>query len=170
MNSGIVKSLAAVLFLNALAAGAWFFFYKEIASERDGVLSLKNDILVADAKLKNIRSLGQSLESIAEDREKAEKIFVSSEEIVEFIEDTEELARLSGVEMEIKSAALPAKLEDKGPIFSVKLDGAFGQVFRFSSLLEKTNYEISFEEVKLAKGEDGRWIGEIELKLLSYKF
>ena len=170
MKSGIVKSLAAALFLNILAGAGWFIFYREIEKKRDNVVSLKSDISAADLKLKNIKILDQSLGLIAKDKIKVERIFIGGDEIVRFIEDTEKLAVLSGVAMEISSAALPARVEEKGPLFVLKLAGAFGQVFRFVSLFERMNYEISLEKVKITKGEKGGWAGEIEIRLLSYKF
>jgi len=170
MNSGIVKSLAAALLLNTLAAGAWFLFYGEIEQRRDIVMSLKNDIAAADLKLKNIRSLDQSLAAIAADKTKVEEVFVGADEIVRFIEDAERLAVISGAEMEISSAVLPLKAEERGPLFVLKLAGSFGQIFRLLSLFEKTSYELSLEEVKMTKGEQSGWSGEIELRLLSYKF
>lgn len=170
MNRKVLNTILLVLFFNLAAAAGWWFFYGQIKEKRDKVVGMTNETLAADLKRKNIQELDQSLNSIAEEKAKVEAAFASESELVRFIESIERLAALSGAELEIKSAALPLDPNEKGPVFTLNVEGGFGQAFRFLTFLESANYEIVVEEARLNKGDEAGWAGQIRLKLLSYKF
>lgn len=166
----ILGTVLLVLFFNLAAAAGGGVFYGLIKAKRDKVIALTGETLAADLKRKNIRGLDQSLNSISQEKAKVEAAFASKSDLVRFIENVERLAALSGIALEIKSAALPLDPNEKGPVFTLNVKGDFGQEFRFLTLLESANYEIVLEEARLNKSEEAGWAGQVRLKLLSYKF
>ena len=159
-----------MLVLNLAAAAGWWWVYRGLTKTNDRIGVLNREISLADAKQKNIRLLHQTLQSIERDKSRVDAVFVDEHSVVRFIENLEELAALSGVELEISSAALPVETDEGGPIFNLSIKGGFGRLFRFFELLEKINFQIRIESASFNIFGSGIWNSQIKLRLLSYQF
>lgn len=170
MKGRIAKIIIIVLAFEITAAVGWWLVYGRIQKINSGMLFIKKEIADSDLKQKNIRRLDQILQDIDAERKKIKSVFVTEAEVVGFIENLEETARLSGAELEIQSASLPTKAEEGGPVFSLNLSGSFSRVFKFFELLEKMKFQIKLEDVRANKNDkENMWEAQIRFKLLSYK-
>lgn len=170
MPRKILSTFLIFLALNLILAGGWLFLYQQMQKTKGALTSLKEEIAAAELKQKNIKALGKLLDDIDTDRQKITDAFVNERQVVRFIEDLEGLANLNQVNLTIKTASLPTRAEEGGPTFRFSAEGSFGSVFTFFKMLEKINYQITFEEVRFSKETQKQWIGEFSAQLLSYRF
>ena len=136
MKNNILKIIIITLTLNSAAGFGWWWLYNQIKKESKNIGVLNNDVATAAAKQRNIKTLEQTLKSIEEKKLKIDSSFTDEKGIVRFIENIEELAAFSGVNLEISSASLPLKTEEGGPSFNLIINGGFGRLFKFFSLLD----------------------------------
>lgn len=169
MPRKILSTFLVLAALNLILAGGWLFLYQQMQKTKGALTSLKEEIAAAELKQKNIKALDKLLDDIDTDRKKITGAFVDERQVIRFIEDLEGLADLNQVNLTIKTASLPTRAEEGGPTFRFSVEGNFGSVFIFFAMLEKINYQITFEEVWFAKETKKQWIGEFNMKLLSYK-
>ena len=169
-KSKIAKAAVLILALDLASLAGWWLLYNEIRNKDERIASIRQDIVLQEAKQKNIKQLDQTLGSIVPEKSKIDRVFADSGSIVKFIEDLEKLTVLSGAELEILSGAFPAKAEEGGPFFTLNVKGGFNRVFKFLSLLEKMSYQIRVEGARFGSDEAGAWSSQIKLRMLSYKF
>lgn len=166
----ILQTALAMLAVNLVALAGWWLFYRTINSSGLKLETLRREISTAEAKQKNIKALAQTLGEISEKKSEINRVFVDEKSVIKFIEALEEMASVAGVSMEIPSASLPAKIEDGGPSFTLNLEGSFGRLFRFLSLVEKMDYQLKAESARFSVPEDADWNAQIKIRLASYNF
>lgn len=134
----------------------WFLFYS-ISSFRT------NEILVEKAGQEsanlNSPSRGQS-GYLAKSLDDLNAYFVSPEGRVALLAELEALAAQSGITYVLNSA-------NDGPQISLDLNvrGTFQNIYYFIRLLESSGYWVSFENVSLSKGTDGKWSGSLVVSI-----
>ena len=108
------------------------------------------------------------MQDIEKDRAKINGAFVDSKTLVLFIEEVEQIAARSAIELTIESVSLP-QASDGFPVFHLKTDGSFSATHRFLALLEALRYHVSLANVRMAKNDVKKtWTSAIQLDLLSY--
>ncbi|QQG45989.1 MAG: hypothetical protein HYY55_03360 [Candidatus Niyogibacteria bacterium] len=170
MNKGALKTIIILFLLNALAIFGWWLFYRRLDDAGGRIGVLREEIFAADAKQKNIKLLEETLQSIGDDRSKIEDVFVDEKSVVGFIENLEKVAADAGASLEISSVSLQAKVEDGGPSFNLNLEGSFGRLLKFLTLLENINYQVKIGTARFSVLNSGIWDLQVKLNLLSYKF
>ena len=170
IKSNLLKALIMIFIIDAAALAGWWRFYRGINNMSSSLDILREEVLVAETKQKNIKLLAQTLDTISEKKSKIDTVFIDEQSVVRFIEDLEEVASTAGVSLEIASASLPTQTGAGGPSFDLKLGGSFGRLLKFLTMIEKTSYQLKIETASFGALEEGRWSLQLKLQLLSYKF
>lgn len=138
-------------------------------------LEAKIKLKKAEANIKNIKNLEESLEVLTEENKKTSSVFLKENNVVSFIETVENLGRSSNVKLDISSINFnPTQGEEiKSFRLNINTEGSFQNIFYFISLLEKVSYSILFNKVSLQKidnenNDEILWKSGIDFSVLSY--
>ena len=167
-NSNILLMIS-VLVLTGLSFLA-IFLYGKLKEMADDEYGLKSDISNLNNEVKDLKIFENFISDTGNDRKKISSGFVDSNGLVRFIEDAEQVGKNSGVDVNVESASPVINQKDLGPSFHLQASGGFGQVFRYSILLENLPYELAFEKINISKSDIGSWRGDYIIRLLSYEF
>lgn len=123
-----------------------------------------------EAALKiNQRERAQTLKLVAETYEEdlttLRNFYLRKGDEVVFIEETESLARQSGLDFEIVSInpILTTEAEFKEDIeLRVGIEGSWRQIMNFLEQLEKASFGVSVENVSIDATAPGEWSGFVE--------
>ena len=163
---------AAVLILLPLAL-AGFIFQKLTALQWE-LSAIEREIVLLNSKQRNIKSLKGVLSELTDRPQRLDNLFIDEKTLVRFIEDLEELAKESGVELKVDSAVLPQSPEEAGPTFEFTASGEFRNLFKYQRMLENSPYQLVFEKIETAQvSREGvkkgpSWSARYKLKVISY--
>lgn len=123
-----------------------------------------------------IRVLDNSVKAIEKERVQLENHFAQNSDIVPFLNTIEGLASKVGIKAEVTSVDL--LVDRDGIMVGMKVSGAFGDLYKFLTLLENSPYELEFTGVDMSKGVGGDsgsknvtfsgWDVYLKIKLLSF--
>jgi len=142
-----IELLLSFLFFIACVF-AFGFLYQRVESNNAQAEETQLALETLVAKVDVAKTLNQTLESISRDQAKLEESFVSSLDIVPFLDSIESTARGIGIISEVTSVAINE--EEKVLLVEVRANGSFARLYQFLTLLEQAPYEIKFDSVDLA--------------------
>ena len=164
--------VAAILVLAAISAYgiAVWKIRKNISEAAD----LSSSIAVESQKEAGIESTRNILRGTAAEREKIDMYFVSSDNIVDFLEKIELLGKKSGITLSFDSVDIPP---DEKNVLRVRVgtEGNWENTFYFLSLIENLPFKIELGKSSISKAERvvsnvkiSYWRGDFTIKLVSF--
>ena len=159
-----------ILVLSLIVSGAFGFAWiqRTISKKAKELSELNLKLAILESEQKSISGLKKFLEEKKTDKDKLDKVFLSDEKIVEFIEELEKLSGAENVEIKIQSALVSEK-QKENPVFNFELRGNFENIFRVMALMENLPYQLEIDEAGLTKeGKDKKWKGQFRIKILSF--
>lgn len=138
---------------------------KDIKAGSAEILVQKENLVTLEAKAESFERFKKSLQEIKPNLEKIDKLFISSEAPVDFIDFLEKTSKESSLEIKI-SSALSTKVEkDLWPslVFQITSVGSFPAFLKFLEKLELEVYLIEIQNLNVTR------IGEAELKTKEYE-
>lgn len=171
--SFIIVSIVTLLLL-----GVYIFFSYKINSVFDEAESVVHERLSLEAKERQLSKTEDAILSTKDKRLELEKHFITSDELVSFIEYVESLDNISGGTLVIDEV----DVNDEGgkPALRVSLSasGTYKQIYKLLSLIETMPYEIDIPmfDVSMSDVESSddisatspKWSAEIDFIVVSY--
>ena len=171
----ISLSVSIIVFL--LLGVSFFLLYKKIENNIGISKQAQIDLQTEMGKREEIKNFNDSFKSIAEDKTLFETHFVQSSNIVPFLNTIGQMASSVGTKLEVSSIEVAE--DNTGLIMEMNDTGSFLQVYKFTTLLENSPYELEFSSVdmttpppqqtdknKNAKGNV--WQAVFKMKLISF--
>ncbi|KKR67949.1 MAG: hypothetical protein UU10_C0033G0009 [Parcubacteria group bacterium GW2011_GWF1_40_6] len=168
----LIVSLALVI----VFCFAFIFLYKKINENNQKAEENAIAWMEGERRRENITSLDRAFEEIFENKTLLERHFAKSSDVVPFLDTLEGLAPKAGVEMEVNSV----NIKDDNTVLSIdiRVNGNFGAVYKFLSLLENSPYELDFSSIDMSKlktgdsidktVEESKWDAVFRIQLLSF--
>ncbi len=151
------------------------YFYK-IASDSDQSFRLKEEEWQKESLRRDqIRELNNSIKTIEEQSAQLGSHFAKSSDIVPFLNTIEGLASKVGAKAEVTSVDI--ETDDTILLVGMKASGAFGNIYKFLTLLENSPYELKFLSMDInkeiatdavGKSMSRGWNAVFRIKLLSF--
>lgn len=178
---GSKKILIIILLLNFVILVVYLLLFLSIKNKNEETSVLLNEIKTQTNKGTEFKLVEDDLEATEMDRKKINLYFVQGGEggIVLFVEDVENMGKLSGVDLDIKSIAfkefdLNNNNSENSNIFenmkvNLAIEGEWSDILYFLKLLESSPYCISFDKVYLEKKEEKNpllWGGSFNLNII----
>ena len=124
------------------------------------------------SKEEKIRIIKNITETNKEPIQTLRNYFIQKSDEVEFIEQIEKLARVSGVKFDIISIDIKINQSDsfkENVDVKMKLEGSWQNIIYFVDKLEKMPFGVSIENMNLDTSTSGNWLGFIEFILFREK-
>jgi hypothetical protein len=175
------KNATILILLNIFLLAGYLVVSGEISNNNNQISSLTEELDRSLIKGKNLNLSRRITEETAIERDKLDSYFISSNDVVSFIKEIENLANLADVSIEINSVSIGDYVEEqkKSDVIEVldldiNLSGSWSGSFHFISLLEEMPNKISVERLNLSAKESSnnkttKWDGAIGLKILKLK-
>lgn len=172
--SKIPLVLSIVFFCTSLT---FFIFFYRVIDGNNKKSSEKEEAWLAESlRREGVKEIYTSFKSISEDRDKIDKHFAKSSDIVPFLDSIEGLTSKINLKAEISSVdVLPDK---SGLMIGMRASGTFSDVYKFLTLLENFSYELDIVGVDMSKtgGTDvegkkptaPKWDANFRIKLVSF--
>ncbi len=183
------KILGVLLLLNIVAvAGCFFMFY--IISETNGKISaMTSEVDFYLEQEETVSSLDSLLKDVSLQAEKMTSYFVSSDGIVDFIEEVENLASENDLSFDVSSVEISPGSDDFVETLIVKVDarGSWEDMYYFLAALEYLPFKLNIKTINLMEiqpslrtevsSEDGNsvvvegglWRAVFDIEVLKFK-
>jgi hypothetical protein len=170
--------LLVIAVLNILLIGGLWFGYQSMSDHRAEYERLTGDIAKEETTRKSAASLRRTLEAILPARTKLDSFFYqhSDDDGVRFVEEIEDLARITGVELQVSGANFTGIPPDAVFRMDTRVVGTWTQVNQFMQLLEKfparvlvTRWFVQSENSAKELTPNSRWSGVVDFDLMSIK-
>lgn len=135
--------------------------------------------VLTDLKTESIRETNSKevkflLEETEEERARIEDYFVDSASIIAVIEEIESLARRVNVNLTLRSANTNAETPNGPKTLQIdaKMEGKFGDVYRFLSLVERMPYKIFLERASMVTRTASirtPWEANVTIRITSFR-
>lgn len=166
MKTNTYTILVLSLICAIAASSVFYWLMVQVRTNTLDAYNMQQQASTASADVNHMHVLTNIVEKYQDEQESFKKLFVSSDEIVSFLQELEQLGRSAGVVTEVGS------IHDKGNsvLISVSTDGSFAQVRSFLELMENIQYAAFIESVYFTKHkQDGVWGCQIKLSVLKYE-
>lgn len=169
----LTVTLAAGIAVVAVVAlvGAYVFLYLEInkvSSEHMALVEEADLLETQNARTNNIRSL---IRANGQLRDELDELFVTENDVVDFLDDIENLGLLSGASLSVESVNR-GKVLDKDKIaeeliLAIKAEGDLQELFHLLALFEHFPKALSVESVRFTQhATEFFWSGSFRLNLV----
>ena len=156
-----------------LSCSVFIFLYSEIKQNNQnaelGTIAWQTETV----RSSEINTLNSELEQVSDERVLLNSHFIQSSNVVPFLNTVEQLG--SSVGSDIQITAVDTGTNKNQLIVSLVAKGSFGQVYKFLTLLENSQYEITFNSMDLHKEvapsasvKSTDWEGDFQIQLLSF--
>lgn len=178
---GSKKILIIILFLNFVILAVYFLLFFSIKNKNEKTSILLNEIKTQTIKEAEFKLIENNLKETEIDRKKINSYFIQEGEegVVLFVEYIENMGKISGVNLDVKSISFKEfdsnKINSESQnIFenmkvSLVVEGEWSDVIYFLKLLESSLYSMSFDKVYLEKEEVENsflWKGTFNLNII----
>lgn len=169
-----IKLFAIAIILVMAAISVYGMAILKIRKNVSETANLGSSIAAESQKEASIESIKNILRNTAAEREKVGAYFVSSDNIVDFLEKIELLGEKSGVNLSFDSVDIPP---DEKSILRVRIgtEGKWEDTFYFLSLIENLPFKIELEKSSVIKTvktvsnvKVSYWRGDFTVRLLSF--
>jgi len=173
--------LIFLIILNLSAIGLYWFLSSQINKNTEMVSNSASELNIQVAKEKQLKLSRNIIDDTEADRNKLDSFFVSSDGIVSFIQEIENLADSAGLSIEIISVevddyVLNEKVDAVIEVLNLTLDvsGSWSGNFYFLNLLETMPHKINIGRLNLqarrdSKGRTTGWESIIGIEVLKLK-
>ena len=154
----------------------YLFLYTQISNnmktEQDAEIKWQNET----SRRNEMSTLNQSIKTIDQERIALNSHFISSANVVPFLDDIGQLSQEANISSDIVSVDI---LQNKGGLqVGVKSSGTFANFYKFLTLMENSPYEVEFTSVDMQgltdisgtgkKTANPMWNAAFKVKLLSF--
>jgi Tfp pilus assembly protein PilO len=163
-------SLLLFLVLFLASAGVFLFLLGEVESKKRETIALRGEWLAEKSKRDNIENLATFMERYQQDIGELESHFVTSKDVVSFLDLMEGLGNKVGATSEVTLIDVP---KDQSYLtVEIKASGNFESIYKFISLLENSPYELEIMSMRMdsnsqTEGQNS-WSSVLKIKLLSF--
>lgn len=173
-TKNIKKIIFASLLLLVSMGSCAFVFWQINVKNKEAISHIEETQTELDRRNK-ITSLNMEIKNLSKERESLNSHFANRSNIVPFLDDLQKLAFSAGANAEITAVDIDPKTN--GLIVEMKSVGNFSSIYKLLSLLENSQYQISFSSVKILvksvsdkdkKITKREWEGFFKLTLLSF--
>ena len=166
-NKKLIISIFLVVLVSSGIIGSWFYLCYAVGVKKSNVDEANHRIKTIEKQIEESRSLESFLKEIEEDKKRIKSIFLTEDVVVNFIRDLEVLARNSGVVMKLTAIDIDNVQKLGGAHFRLSVNGRFSEVYRYLTLLENIEYQVSIKAAHLQESNDS-WLGNFEIILNSF--
>lgn len=165
-NKRIIFLILSLLF-TIISCLIFYFFYNEILENKKSTEVLYNEWKTEENRREIIKSLDRTISKIQDKKSKIESHFVSSSDVVPFLDFFEKSAFLVNAKSEVSSVSIP---NDNSTInVSLNVNGTFDSIYKYVNLIENAPYELQINSFTLNKiGNPNIWNLNLQIKLLSF--
>lgn len=168
--------LVSVL-LGALAAAGFGFFYNTIQAKVDRIAGLQDELALVSARVSRLSQLTELVRTIEEERTQLASYYLSEDDIVDYLEMTEDIAARTETVISFSSIEPVAMMIEDGhhkqvaadtdnayPIYKLNLavDGAWGDMMEALQLLETAPVMTMIHSIRLDNIEGDEEAGNTE--------
>lgn len=165
-NKKIIFLILSVLFTVVFCL-IFYFVYNKILENKKSTKLLYNEWKTEENRREIIKSLDRTINKIQDKKNKIESHFVSSSDVVPFLDFFEKSALLVNTNTEVSSVSVP---NDNSTInVSLNVSGSFESIYKYINLIENAPYELYINSFTLNKiGNPNIWNLNLQIKLLSF--
>ncbi|MDQ3245069.1 MAG: hypothetical protein M3P22_01870 [bacterium] len=169
-NNKIISLILAIL-LTLGAYGVFYFIYKKTNDNKTITKTSYEEWQKEDERREIIKSLDRSLKKIEVEKQALESHFVSSKDVVPFLNFFEKSGTLVGADTEVSSVSVA--IDNSAILVDLKTNGSFEAVYKYITLIENSPYELEIVSFTLNKGNESEsssstWNAIFKIKLLSF--
>lgn len=162
------KLIITLCVVNIFAVGIWAVLYAYSLRIGTKLQKVNSDLLNEDAKGAYVTNIAGELRTSEENRELIDKTFIKFGDEADFLENIENLATTTKVEIKVFSF----EQKDKTLHLLMQTRGTFSRNYLFLSLLESLPYEIVVNKISMEKLKEeanlNRWETHYDVSVLSY--
>lgn len=169
-NKKTKKIIILAVLINALVLAVWLFLAYSVFKEGDQLKQISSEISTINTKKENLQNLTSIMKNTEIDRGLINSYFVDSSSKADFIARLEQMAKDSGVALEVSGAQ-----EDLSLKFDLNLTGSFASIYQYLLLVENLPYRIDVEKINFQfsplkeAGGSGRWVADLVINIISYR-
>jgi hypothetical protein len=128
-----------------LSVAAWTFSFFWIKTQNQKISILNQNIIDSGKKLEEQNNLERTIEITENERKELGKYFLSSRNVVSFLEEIESYGQISNTKLEIKNV----EYDNEGETLKFKITGQgyYSDVYHLLLVLENAPYEFHFNEI-----------------------
>ncbi|PIP73058.1 MAG: hypothetical protein COW88_03250 [Candidatus Lloydbacteria bacterium CG22_combo_CG10-13_8_21_14_all_47_15] len=168
----IQNLLFIVAFLNLLFFGSAGLLGYRIQNNVKQASRALSELDLENVREENSKVVKVLLEETKEDRARIDGYFIDSTSIIATIEEIETLARRLNVKLTLRSVNTSRDNSDGLETLRIdaKAEGAFENVYRFLSLVERLPHKIFFERAGFAtRAAAAQWEANVTIVITSFK-
>jgi hypothetical protein len=167
-NITLAETVIWLAVLNAVLLFFCGFVFYSIDKTKIYALESKRQTVSYEQRIKSAKEIQTVLMETAVARSDFQSVFLSEEQIINFIKELEFLAKKTDVALIMKGVNM-GTAKSKDPVLSLELKGSFSDLFNFFVLLENDKYRSVLRSSYLHKLTEGDgWQAALEVELLSF--
>lgn len=171
------ENIIVIILLSSflLLIGLSFFLYSSLQKTEEKVSTLKNSIRESEARNTELDLIKINLKNTLENFQMLDALFVKHEEVADFLQEVEILAKNTGLSIKIigvsKKDIAGISSNKEYLLVTASTQGDFKNTMKFMRLLELLPRKIGFDKVilKSEKGEKGEPIWEFQMSFYLIK-
>ena len=171
------ENIVVIILLSSLIilTGLSFFLYSSLQKAEEKVSTLKNSIRESEARNTELDLIKINLKNTLENFQMLDALFVKHEEVADFLQEVEILAKSTGLSIKIIGVSkkdIAGISSNKEYLFvTASTQGDFKNTMKFMRLLELLPRKIGFDKVilKSEKGEKGESVWEFQMSFYLIK-
>ena len=150
----------------------FYFILKQINDSKKSTSLIHEEWRQEEDRREVIKSLDRSIKEIDLEKKSIESHFVSSKDVVPFLDFFEQSALKVNAETEVSSVSVP--IENDSILVDLKTKGSFESLYKYITLLENAPYELEISSFVLSKENSNvltgniAWSLSLKIKLLSF--
>lgn len=150
----------------------FYFILKQINDSKNSTKLIHEEWRQEEDRREVIKSLDRSIKEIDLEKKSIESHFVSSKDVVPFLDFFEQSALRVNAETEVSSVSVP--IENDSILVDLKTKGSFESLYKYITLLENAPYELEISSFVLSKENSNvltgniAWSLSLKIKLLSF--
>ncbi|MDQ5950237.1 MAG: hypothetical protein QG585_179 [Patescibacteria group bacterium] len=171
------ENIVVIILLSSLIllTGLSFFLYSSLQKAEEKVSTLKNSIRESEARNTELDLIKINLKNTLENFQMLDALFVKHEEVADFLQEVEILAKSTGLSIKIigvsKKDIAGISSNKEYLLVTASTQGDFKNTMKFMRLLELLPRKIGFDKVilKSEKGEKGESVWEFQMSFYLIK-
>lgn len=150
----------------------FYFILNQINDSKSSTKIMYEEWQNEEDRREVIKSLDRSIKEIELEKKSIESHFVSSSDVVPFLDFFEQSALKVNAETEVSSVSV--SVENDSILVDLKTKGSFESLYKYITLLENAPYELEISSFVLSKENSNiiagntAWSLSLKIKLLSF--
>jgi Tfp pilus assembly protein PilO len=161
------KKTVIIIGLNLAGLAGLFFLGRQINQDVNQVVAAYQEFYTSTHGQEDFLALTKTLTETTDARATVDTAFLSSTDLISFIERLEGLARTAGVTFKLDEPKVTAG-KTASLALSFQVTGSFAGLYHFLSLLENLSYRLDWQSVAWTFNSSTTWSGNFNLAITSY--